>query len=133
MGDFIGKSAGLIALDVAGVRTVFTHDQYTLKHDRWGFDRVNSHYYPIASTLKADNGSVRLNVSIKTLKTDPLRAAIPRPLPDVLIYEQTASYIGRVWVAVPPAAGSPEGTEPTWVGVAWLWGVGFKEHTGVSY
>ena len=133
LADFIGKSAGVVALDVAGVRTVFAHNQYTLEHKKWAWDRDNAHYYPTQTLLTADNGAVRVQVTIYTLKTQPLRDPQVRPLPDLITYEQTASYIGRVWVLTPVVGGTTGAAEPEWRVAAWLWGVGFKEHSGWVY
>jgi len=121
IGDFIGKPAGLVSLDLGGERTIFTHDQYELVHTRWGWDRVNHLFYPVASRLIADNGSRRIEVTLRALETAPLRGDLPWPLRDLIIYEQTARYEGAVWE--PLASGE-------WRRVAWIRGIGFKEWTG---
>jgi hypothetical protein len=132
IGDFIGKPAGLVALDLDGARTVFTHDQYTLVHTHWGWDSVNRLFYPTESRLLADNGTVRLEVTLRALATEPLRGELPAPLRDLVIYEQTARYDGRVWERVAggdAAEGGPEGAGE-WRTSAMVRGVGFKEWTG---
>jgi len=123
VGDFIGKPIGVVALDLDGARTVFTPDQYSLVHTRWGWDRVNRLFFPTESLLTADNGALRLEVTLRALKTEPLRGDLPRPLKDLIIYEQTARYDGvvRGWVA------------GEWRVRAWLRGMGLKEWTGKKY
>ena len=125
VGDFIGKPIGVVALDLDGARTVFTPDQYSLVHTRWGWDRVNRLFFPTESLLTADNGALRLEVTLRALKTEPLRGDLPRPLRDLIIYEQTARYDGvvREWVE----------EVGEWRVRAWLRGTGFKEWTGKKY
>jgi hypothetical protein len=148
VGDFIGKPVGVVALDVDGVRTVFTPDQYNLVHTRWAWDRVNRLFYPTESVLTADNGALRLQVTLRALATEPLRGDLPLPLKDLIIYEQTARYDGQVWEWV-PAAGDPAAagdgvgsmagsaddatTAGEWRVRASLRGIGFKEYTGKHY
>jgi hypothetical protein len=130
VGDFIGKPAGLVALDLDGARTVFTHDQYTLVHTHWGWDAANRLFYPTESRLTADNGAVKVEVTLRALSTEPLRGDLPAPLRDLIIYEQVARYDGRVWEWVsdggPDAAGE-------WRARALVRGTGFKEWTGKRY
>ena len=143
VGDFIGKPVGVVALDLDGARTVFTPDQYSLVHTRWGWDRVNRLFFPTESLLTADNGALRLEVTLRALATEPLRGDLPRPLRDLIIYEQTARYEGRVWewVGVEGMGGasaggaSVDGTESAgeWRLSALVRGMGFKEWTGKKF
>src|SRR5262245_3096768 len=94
VGDFIGKPLGVVGLDVDGERTVFTRDQSSLVHTRWAWDGVNRLFYPVESILNADNGVLRLQVTLRALRTEPLRGDLPAPLRDVILYEQTALYSG---------------------------------------
>jgi len=54
-------------------------------HTRWGWDRVNRLFFPTESLLTADNGALRLEVTLRALKTEPLRGDLPRPLKDLII------------------------------------------------
>ena len=146
VGDFIGKPIGVVALDLDGARTVFAPDQYSLVHTRWGWDRVNRLFFPTESLLTADNGALRLEVTLRALATEPLRGDLPAPLRDLIIYEQTARYDGVVREWVPAGDGGPasggvvgdasgDGAEGTgeWRVRAWVRGRGFKEWTGKKY
>jgi hypothetical protein len=140
LGDFIGRPAGVLALDLDGVRTVFTPDQYTLAHTRWAWDAANRLFYPVESLLTADNGALRLEVTLRALATEPLRGDLPAPLRDLIIYEQTARYDGRVWErAAGDASGGggalADGADAAggWRVRAWVRGTGFKEWTGKKY
>jgi hypothetical protein len=122
MGDFIGKPEGLVALDLDGERTVFTHDQYTLTHTRWAWDPANRLFYPVESVLSADNGTLRVDVTMRATATDPLVGDLPAPLRDLIVYEQAASYSGAVREFAPATGG--------WRLRAFVSGTGFKEWTG---
>lgn len=124
VGDFVGQQEGLLSLNLDGVQTVFTKDQYRFVNTRWRWDDVNKLYYPRESHLTADNGAVRIDVRIRAWQTMPLRADLPWPLRDFIVYEQTARYEGRVWKWVPPV--DPE-TVGTWKVSALIGGLGFKE------
>jgi len=130
VGDFIGTKEGLLALDLDGVRTVFTPEQYSFVNTRWKWDNVNKLYYPRESHLTADNGSLRVDIRIRAWQTEPLRADLPWPLRDLIVYEQTARYEGRVWKWQPPV--EPQ-TEGTWQVNALIGGMGFKEWTWKRY
>lgn len=134
MGDFIGKPVGVVALDLDGARTVFTPDQYDLVHTRWAWDPVNRLFYPTESLLTADDGTVRLRVTLKALATDPLRGDLPLPLRDLILYEQTARYDGVVLERAPESeAGASSGGAGEWRLRAIVAGTGFKEWTGKKY
>jgi hypothetical protein len=141
MGDFIGKPVGVVALDLDGTRTVFTPDQYSLVHTRWAWDRVNRLFYPSESVLSADNGTLRVQVTMRALATEPLRGDLPAPLRDLIIYEQTARFEGTVWGRGPGGNGRGnsndimDNADPTgeWHVLARLRGTGFKEWTGKRF
>jgi len=120
MGVFIGQPVGLASIAVNGSRVVFTPRQYSLVHTAWAWDAANRVLYPTASRLTADNGTTRLVVTMRVLATQPLRGDLPPPLPDVIVYEQTAQYDGRVWTRDP--AGQ-------WALAQRFRGPGFKEFT----
>ena len=120
MGDFIGRPAGVVSVDFGGRRTVFLKGQYWLLHTRWALDGKNGVWYPIESLLVAGDDSRWLWVTIRALGTEPLRGDLPLPLPDLIIYEQTARYDGWLWEK------SPQGQ---WVRASPLRGNGFKEYT----
>jgi len=131
LGDFIGRSIGLLALDLYGERIVFTHDQYQYVNSNWTWDSVNLLYYPTEAHLTADNGTVRVDIHIRAWQTETLRGDLPWPLKDLLIYEQTARYQGRVWKWKPPA--DPLTGEGEWQVRALIGGMGFKEWTWNRY
>jgi len=124
MGDFIGKPAGVVSVDFGGERTVFTKGQYWLLHTRWGLDWKNGVWYPTESLLVAGNDTRWLFVTIRAIGTEPLRGDLPLPLPDLILYEQTARYDGWLWEK------NPQGQ---WVTASPLRGNGFKEYTGRHY
>lgn len=126
MGDFVGTRPGLLSLNLDGVQTVFTPDQYKFVNTRWKWDDVNMLYYPRESHLTADNGALKIDIRIRAWQTQPLRADLPWPLRDLIVYEQTARYEGRVWKWKPPV--DPE-TVGTWQVNALIGGLGFKEWT----
>jgi hypothetical protein len=97
MGDFIGKPSGVIGIEVGGQRTVFTKDQYRLFHTRWAFDATNTKRYPVASLLVAQNDTSLLRLTLRAIAARPLRGDAPFPLPDSIVYEQTAEYDGQLW------------------------------------
>jgi len=119
LGDFIGEPAGVASVEFQGTRTVFTKDQYSLVHTKWALDTANQNWYPIESVFSANNGTVQVVLTMQAVNTDPLRANLPFPLPDVVIYEQTATYTGLI-----VNKASAQGAVP----VAFH-GSGFKEYT----
>jgi hypothetical protein len=129
VGDFIGSPIGVVSLDLDGERTVFGPDQYQLTHTRWGWDAQNRIFYPTESRLRANNGTLRLDVDLRVLQDEPLRGNLPLPLKDLIIYEQTADYQGQVWAWQPSARGSGG----SWRAKARIQGPGFKEWTAKHY
>ena len=91
LGDFIGNPNGRAAIDINGRRTVFSANQYKLVHTKWAYDAQNGTSYPTQSILTADNGFVRLSVTMDVEKTDPLPA-----IPGLIIYEQPTHFAGTV-------------------------------------
>jgi hypothetical protein len=118
VGDFIGKRVGRVAIDVDCGRTVFTPDQYRLTHTRWAWDAANGLFYPVESVLAAENDTVRMQVTLRAGRTEPLRGDLPFPLADLIIYEQTARYAGHVWRRSAGGTGK----------IASIAGRGFKVH-----
>ena len=47
--------------------------------------------------LYAENDTTRLVIRMEKLETEGLRVEVPFPLPDIIIYEQTAHYEGWLW------------------------------------
>lgn len=89
------------------------------------------------SLLTADNGALRLEVTLRALATEPLRGDLPAPLRDLIIYEQTTRCDGRVWERAAGDASSGGGAvvdgvdaAGEWRVRAWARGTGFKEWTG---
>ncbi len=126
VGDFIGKPVGVVSLALDGERSVFGPDQYRLSHTRWAWDPQNRLFYPSESRLTADNGSLRVEVSMAVLQDGPLRGDLPLPLKDLIIYEQPAAYQGRVLER-------RSGPDARWRVKAWIQGTGFKEWTAKHY
>lgn len=124
MGDFINQPAGVASIEFQGDRTVFTKEQYQLTHTRWAFDVENRKRYPTETRLRADNGTRRLALTLRAIRTHPLRGHLPFPLPDVIIYEQTAQCEGQLWEK--NAAGE-------WVLLVSFDGDGFKEYAARTY
>jgi len=120
VGDFIGQPAGMASIEVDGQRTVFSKAQYKLLHLQWAFDRENQKWYPSQTIFWAENESAVVVLTMRAINTEPLRGDLPFPLPDVIIYEQTASYDGLIWKK--DSAGSHLPAIP-------FHGLGFKEYT----
>jgi hypothetical protein len=97
MAGLIRQPLGRASVLWRGARTVFTQEQYRLWHTRWAFDAANTHWYPLQTMLQAENDGWLLLVQWQTLKTHALRGDLPSPLPDVLLYEQTAQYTGHLF------------------------------------
>jgi hypothetical protein len=133
-GVFLGAALVAAAATAPGA---FAADQYTLAHTRWAWDVANRLFYPVESLLTADNGALRLEVTLRALATEPLRGDLPAPLRDLIIYEQTARYDGRVCERTAGEASSGGGAMEDgadaageWRMRAWVRGTGFKEWTG---
>ncbi len=124
MGDFIGRPTGAVSVDFDGRRTVFTKGQYWLLHTRWGLDGRNGVWYPTETLLVAGDDTRRVFATIRTIATEPLRAGLPAPIPDVIVYEQTARYDGMLW---------EKDQTGQWVASTPLRGDGFKEYTANRY
>ncbi|MGD8522704.1 MAG: hypothetical protein PVF56_16270 [Desulfobacterales bacterium] len=122
VGDFRFKPVGVVSIEAAGQRTVFEKDEYALFHTRWMFDSENRKRFPVVTWLLAENEKKRLIVRIQTLTTESLMAPLKIPLflPDVLLYEQTASYFGRLW---------DKNHQGVWELSAGFEGNGFKEYS----
>jgi len=90
VGDFIGKPAGAVGVDLDGTRSVFSKDAYTLVRTRFFIDWQDKVRYPTESVLSAEDGARRLQVTIRPIRTEPLRGDLPSPLRDLIVYEQTA-------------------------------------------
>lgn len=124
LGDFQGQPTGLASIDAAGERTVFTKEQYAFIHTRWAFDRAERVWYPTESLLVADDGRRRLRIAMTVVDTVALRGDLAFPLPDVIVFEQTARYEGWLWTK------SPAGK---WLLETAFRGEGFKEYTAKHY
>jgi len=120
MGDFVNKPAGTVGLEFQGNRSVFSKEEYRLIHTQWAFDEETRKRVPNMTWLYAENATTRLLLSMETDETEGLRAAVPFPLPDIIIYEQTAYYQGWLW---------NKGSDGTWELLGSFGGNGFKEYT----
>jgi hypothetical protein len=123
IGDFIGKPAGIVGIDVDGSQVVFEKEEYSLVHTRWQTNAAGR-LYPVESLLYAENRTTRVWLKITVEETEPLIGDAPSPLPDPIIYEQTALYEGKVW-------------KKDWLGrwrlVKEPAGRGFKEYTANAW
>lgn len=99
IGDFRNRPVGVVSIEVDGQRTVFEKNDYHLYHTRWTFDPKYRKWFPSVTWLVAENKKKRLIVRIQTLAAEALMSPLEMPclLPDVVLYEQTASYTGRLW------------------------------------
>ena len=124
IGDFRNSAAGLVSIDVAGTRTVFSKDQYFLLHEDWRLDLTYHLWFPGKTTLYASNGREALVVVMRADDTVPVTPPREIPLPLIpVIYEQTADFSGSFWES--DGAG-------TWRLVRAFRGGGFKEYTDVT-
>ena len=126
LGDFRNSPVGVASIEFAGQRTVFEKDEYGLFHTKWGFDPDWGKWYPRVTWLLAENEEKRLIVRIQTLAwetlTLPLR--IPPVLPEMILYEQTASYSGWLW---------DKNHRGSWDSVVKFHGSGFKEYSVLKF
>lgn len=120
MGVFIGREAGVVGVEVDGVRHVFEPGQYELMHTRWARDSENGVPYPVLSRLTAQSDEARLEVTLAATDTAALRGDLPPPLRDLIIYEQTARIDG---------VRSARNAQGAWAPVVRFHGPGFKEYT----
>lgn len=121
IGDFMCRPAGIMSIEFQGDRTVFSKDQYHLIHTRWAFDEENRKLFPVRTWLYAENDTRGLLLGMKAHETEALRMKTPFPLPDVIIYEQAAHYVGRLW---------KKNSHGEWELLVSFSGDGFKEYTG---
>lgn len=118
LGDFPGNPNGRVGLDVNGTRTVFAASQYSLVHTQWAYDPQNNVYYPIQSVFTAQNGNVKVQITMDVYQTDPLATGPP---PSLVIYEQTSHFRGTItWQGEQGSVEFP------------FAGDGFKEYTAIS-
>lgn len=120
IGDFIRRPAGVMSIEFQCNRTIFSKNQYHLIHTRWALDRENCKLFPVRTWLYAENKTRRLLLGMKTHETEALRVKTPPPLPDVIIYEQTAHYVGLLW---------EKNSHGKWELLVSFSGDGFKEYT----
>jgi hypothetical protein len=85
LGDFVGNPNGRARIDVNGIPTVFSASQYTLVHTKWGYDPQNNVRYPTQSIFTAQNGNVRVEITMDVLETDPLATGPP---PSLVIHKR---------------------------------------------
>ena len=124
LGDFIGRESGILSIDVGGTRATFAKGEYSLVHTRWGWDPANRVFYPTETLLTARNDDVGLTLSLRALRTEPLRGRLPFPLRDLIIYEQTARFEGVV---------RSKDASGRWRIADLVRGPGFKEYTAARY
>jgi hypothetical protein len=123
LGDFQGQT-GVASITTGGEQTVFAPGQYTFTNTRWAFDPAERVWYPTESLLTADDGHRRLRVVMSVIDTVALRGELAFPLPDVIIFEQTARYQGWLWT---------RGHDGRWRLETTFSGEGFKEYAAKHY
>jgi hypothetical protein len=126
MGDFRFKTVGVVSISFDGGRTVFEEDEYFLLHTRWTYDWENQKWFPESTWLCAENETMRLIVRLQTLDAKAVLAPLKTPsfLPEVLIYEQTAGFLGRLW---------KKNEAGQWQSLVSFGGKGFKEYTALKW
>lgn len=125
IGDFRFKPIGVVSIEHDDIRTEFEKDEYLLIHSRWRYDSKNRKWFPVKTWLYAENEKRRLIVCIRAIKTEAMLAPLEMPffLPEVILYEQTAYYMGRLW--------EKEGGR--WQLRASFNGNGFKEYSALKW
>lgn len=123
LGDFRNRPVGVLGVDVEGQRIVFQRGQYALLHTQWAFDAQTGLPVPTRSWLYATNGQFRLTVHMDVERTEAVLPPpeLPFPLFKPVIFEQTASFTGSLWVRTGLFS---------WTLVRSFHGPGFKEYTG---
>jgi hypothetical protein len=123
LGDFIGKPAGVLGVNIQGQQVVFDKTQYQVVHTRWERDATNNIFYPVETWVFAHNDQMRLSLKITATESLSLRAELPFPIPDPVIYEQVATYQGQAWTRI----------RGVWSSAVTISGDGFKEYTANAW
>jgi hypothetical protein len=123
LGDFRNWPAGVVGVDLDGERIVFEKGQYLLVHTKWELSPQTGLPVPTRSWLYACNGKVKLTVDMDVERTEALLPPpeLPFAILKPVIYEQTASFDGQLWVKTGGGA---------WTLARPFEGQGFKEFTG---
>jgi hypothetical protein len=117
LGDFPGKPAGFVSVEVNGQRAIFANNQYTLAHTQWAYDSQNGISYPTQSVFQGNNGSAQISLVMDVHQSDPISSGLKPPAANLVLYEQTAHFTGQVSVS---------GSSP--ISFA---GDGFKEYSAI--
>lgn len=117
LGDFPNKPGGVASIEVNGKRQLFQSSQYFLWHIGWAFDWTHFVFYPTQSIFLANNGTAQVLLTMTAQRSAPLSAPLPPWVPNAIIYEQTATYNGLVWI---------DGNVSSFAGN------GFKEYTALT-
>lgn len=117
LGDFPNKPGGVASIEVDGKRQIFQSGQYFLLHTAWAFDWTHFAFYPTQSIFLANNGTAQVILTMTVQRSAPLSAPLPPWVPNAIIYEQTATYNGLVWIDGNPTS---------------FTGNGFKEYTALT-
>ena len=126
VGDFKNSPVGVVGIEFAGQRTVFEKDQYHLFHTQWEFDPEKGKWFPQVTWLLAENEEKRLIVRIRTLASETLGLPLELPeiLPEMILYEQTALYLGHLW---------DKNSAGSWDSAVKFHGLGFKEYSTLKF
>ncbi|MHC4455498.1 MAG: hypothetical protein ACYS0I_00160 [Planctomycetota bacterium] len=126
IGDFRYKPVGVVSVEFDGKRTVFEKNEYYLTHTRWGYDSENHKWFPSMTWLYAENEKKRLIVRMHTISTEALMSPLEMPqlLPEVILYEQTAYYVGQLW---------GKNHKGDWELLVKFRGKGFKEYSALKW
>jgi hypothetical protein len=122
LGDFRNRPAGVVGVDLDGERIVFEKNQYLLLHTQWALDSETLLPVPTRSWLYAASQDVVVLVQMEVGETVALLPPpeLPFLILEPVIYEQTASFSGELWVR----------TGGVWTLARSFDGPGFKEYTG---
>lgn len=126
MGDFRSKPVGVLRICFDGGGTVFEKEEYSVLHTRWNYDLENQKWFPANTWVYAENETTRLLIRLKTLDSKAVLTPLKMPsfLPEVIIYEQTAGFLGQLW---------KKNEAGQWKPLVSFNGKGFKEYTALKW
>lgn len=97
LGDATGEQRNtILGVSYAGDELKFSSRKVTMNYTDFRLDPLTSRTYPVAYEIEADNGDYKLDVDVSVIKSVPLLARYPAPLPSYLVFEQVALFKGTL-------------------------------------
>ncbi len=97
LGDTVGEQRNtILGVIYAGDELKFSGRKVVINYTDFSLDQLTSRTYPVVYEIEADNGDYKLDVDISVIKSVPLLARYPIPLPSYLVFEQVALFEGSL-------------------------------------